>query len=203
MGDDYCHVIWPSGDIYVIGPVYACFLEKLKMNMRTLVIYSSVDGQTLKIVKRIAALIKGDCTLVNVDQHTEIDFSQYDRVLIGASIRYGNFRRNLLDFVNKYKVQLDLLPSAFFLVCLTARKPEKATPENNLYMTKFERLSQWQPRLKGVFAGALLYSRYNWWQTLIIQLIMKITGGSTDKSRDIELTDWSKVEHFSREFSAL
>jgi len=34
--------------------------------------------------------------------------------------------------------------------------------------------------------GALLYSKYNWWQTLIIQLIMKITGGSTDKAQDIE-----------------
>lgn len=173
------------------------------MTTRTLIIYSSVDGQTLKIVKRMMALMEGEKTLYNVDDNPEIDFSQYDKVLVGASIRYGNFRRNLLDFVNKHKVQLDLLPSAFFLVCLTARKPEKATPENNLYMAKFERLSQWQPRLKGVFAGALLYSRYNWWQTLIIQLIMKITGGSTDKNSDIELTDWSKVELFSRAFSAL
>ena len=70
-------------------------------------------------------------------------------------------------------------------------------------MAKFDQLSQWHPRLKGVFAGALLYSRYNWWQTLLIQLIMKMTGGSTDKSKDIELTDWSKVEAFSNDFSAL
>ena len=173
------------------------------MTTRTLVIYSSVDGQTLKIVKRITALMEGEISLLNVDEHLEIDFSQYDKVLIGASIRYGNFRRNLLDFVNKHKIQLDLLPNAFFLVCLTARKPEKANPANNAYMAKFDQLSQWQPRLKGVFAGALLYSRYNWWQTLIIQLIMKITGGSTDTKEDIELTDWSKVDLFSKDFSAL
>ena len=173
------------------------------MTTRTLVIYSSVDGQTLKIVERITALMEGECTLVNVDEHLKIDFSQYDKVLIGASIRYGNFRRNLLDFVNKHKTELNLLPNAFFLVCLTARKPEKANPENNAYMAKFDQLCQWQPRLKGVFAGALLYSRYNWWQTLIIQLIMKITGGSTDKKEDIELTDWSKVALFSKHFSAL
>lgn len=173
------------------------------MTTRTLVIYSSVDGQTLKIIKRINALMEGEKTLLNVDEQLEIDFSQYDKVLIGASIRYGNFRRNLLDFVNQHKTELDLLPSAFFLVCLTARKPEKADPANNAYMVKFARLSQWQPRLQGVFAGALLYSRYNWWQTLIIQLIMKITGGSTDTKKDMELTDWSKVESFSEDFSAL
>jgi menaquinone-dependent protoporphyrinogen oxidase len=173
------------------------------MTTRTLVIYSSVDGQTLKIIKKITALQGGDCTLVNIDKQPQIDFSQYDKVLIGASIRYGNLRRNVFDFINKHKVQLDLLPNAFFLVCLTARKPDKSTPETNTYMAKFERLSQWQPRLKGVFAGALLYSHYNWWQILIIQLIMKITGGSTDKQKDIELTDWSAVERFSKYFSAL
>jgi menaquinone-dependent protoporphyrinogen oxidase len=173
------------------------------MTTRTLVIYSSVDGQTLKIINKMTALLDGEFTLMNIDEQQECDFSQYDKVLVGASIRYGNLRRSLIDFVNQHKVQLNLLPNAFFLVCLTARKPEKAIPENNVYMAKFERLSQWQPCLKGVFAGALLYSRYNWWQTLIIQLIMKITGGSTDKSTDIELTNWSDVERFSKDFSAL
>jgi menaquinone-dependent protoporphyrinogen oxidase len=173
------------------------------MAMKTLVLYSSVDGQTLKIIKRIMGGIEGEVTLMNIDDNPEVDFSVYNKVLIGASIRYGNFRKNLLDFVNQHKTQLDALPSAFFLVCLTARKPEKASPANNAYMAKFDRLSQWHPRLKGVFAGALLYSRYNWWQTLLIQLIMKITGGSTDTSKDIELTDWSKVDAFSQDFSAL
>lgn len=173
------------------------------MTTKTLVLYSSVDGQTLKIIARITASLAGEITLFNVDQALHIDFSQYDKVLIGASIRYGNLRKNLLQFVNKHKVELDLLPNAFFLVCLTARKPEKANPANNTYMAKFDRLSLWQPRLKGVFAGALLYSRYNWWQTLIIQLIMKITGGSTDTAVDIELTDWSKVDLFSKDFGAL
>lgn len=173
------------------------------MSIKTLILYSSVDGQTLKIINRIIELIEGEATLINIDDNPEVDFSLYDKVLIGGSIRYGNFRKNLLDFVNQHKAQLDSLPNAFFLVCLTARKPEKSTPDNNAYMAKFDQLSQWQPRLKGVFAGALLYSRYNWWQTLLIQLIMKMTGGSTDSSQDIELTDWSKVETFSQDFSAL
>lgn len=173
------------------------------MSVKTLVLYSSVDGQTLKIIERITALIEGENTIINIDDSSQIDFTGYDKVLIGASVRYGNFRKNLLTFINNNKQQLDSLPNAFFVVCLTARKPEKANPANNAYMAKFDQLSQWHPRLKGVFAGALLYSRYNWWQTLLIQLIMKMTGGSTDKSKDIELTDWSKVEAFSNDFSAL
>tara|TARA_R110001583_G_scaffold7720_9_gene37917 strand:- start:1341 stop:1862 length:522 start_codon:yes stop_codon:yes gene_type:complete len=173
------------------------------MSKKILVLYSSVDGQTLKIINHISGLIEGELAIFDIDQQPEIDFSQYSKVLVGASIRYGNFRKNLFKYINQHKAQLDALPNAFFVVCLTARKPEKSIPENNTYMLKFDQLSPWQPRLKGVFAGALLYSKYNWWQTLIIQLIMKITGGSTDKSQDIELTDWSKVNVFSKDFSAL
>ena len=169
----------------------------------TLVLYSSVDGQTLKIINHIKQSIIGEVTVLNIDENPHIDFSLYQKVLVGASIRYGNFRPNMLQFVNEHKQQLDTLANAFFVVCLTARKPEKAIPENNAYMKKFDQLSEWQPQLKGVFAGALLYSRYNWWQTLLIQLIMKMTGGSTDKTQDLELTDWQKVDIFSKDFSAL
>ncbi|MDN2664070.1 menaquinone-dependent protoporphyrinogen IX dehydrogenase [Psychromonas sp. 14N.309.X.WAT.B.A12] len=169
----------------------------------TLILYSSVDGQTLKIINRIKQSIEGEVTVINVDDKLEIDFTLYNKVLVGASIRYGNFRKNMINFVNQHKQQLDALPNAFFVVCLTARKPEKAVPENNAYMKKFEQLSAWQPQHKAVFAGALLYSRYNWWQTLLIQLIMKMTGGSTDKTQDMELTDWQKVEQFGEHFNRL
>lgn len=172
-------------------------------NNHVLVLYSSVDGQTLKIIDRIKQKITGEVTVVNIDDNQHIDFNAYQKVLIGASVRYGNFRPNMIKFVNQHKTQLDSLSNAFFAVCLTARKPEKAVPENNAYMKKFEQLSQWKPQLRGVFAGALLYSRYNWWQTLLIQLIMKMTGGSTDKTKDMELTDWQKVELFSVQFDQL
>lgn len=173
------------------------------MTVKILVLYSSVDGQTLKILNKISEQVEGELVLFDIDNNPDIDFSQYDKVLVAASVRYGNFRKSVVNYVNQHKAQLDLLPNAFFLVCLTARKPEKSSPDTNAYMAKFDQLSQWQPRLKGVFAGALLYSRYNWWQTLIIQFIMKMTGGSTDTSEDIELTDWDKVSLFSKDFTAL
>lgn len=178
-------------------------MAKLTEQSKVVVLYSSVDGQTLKIINHIKQSINAQVTVLNVDDDPQVDFTKYDKVLIGASIRYGKLRANMIDFVNRHKADLDKIPNAFFLVCLTARKPEKANPANNTYMKKFDQLSSWQPRLKGVFAGALLYSRYNWWQTLLIQLIMKITGGSTDKSKDMELTDWQKVDAFSRDFCSL
>ncbi|MGJ8580813.1 MAG: menaquinone-dependent protoporphyrinogen IX dehydrogenase [Psychromonas sp.] len=178
-------------------------MSTIPVPTNTLIIYSSVDGQTLKIINHIKLSIEDNVTIVNIDDNPNIDFTLYNKVLVGASVRYGNFRKNMINFVNQYKQQLDALENAFFVVCLTARKPEKAIPENNAYMKKFEQLSTWQPQHKAVFAGALLYSRYNWWQTLLIQLIMKMTGGSTDKTQDMELTDWQKVEAFAARFNRL
>jgi menaquinone-dependent protoporphyrinogen oxidase len=170
---------------------------------KTLALYSSVEGQTIKIINEIISNLEEDVILHDINSKQVVDLSQFDKVLIGASIRYGNLRKNMMAFMEKHQRELDNVPNAFFLVCLTARKPEKAVPENNAYMKKFDRLSPWQPQLKAVFAGALLYSRYNWWQTLLIQMIMKMTGGSTDTSLDIELTNWEDVQRFAKQFSAL
>ena len=85
-------------------------------------------------------LIEDDVIMFDIDDKPDIDFSQYDKVLIGASIRYGNFRKNMINYINTHKAQLDKLPNAFFVVCLTARKPEKSLPENNAYMAKFNQL---------------------------------------------------------------
>ncbi|WP_411993607.1 menaquinone-dependent protoporphyrinogen IX dehydrogenase [Agarivorans sp. DSG3-1] len=175
--------------------------------MKLLVLYSSCEGQTLKIAKHIVA--KQADTIESADYFNieegkqTLQLEGYDKVLIGASIRYGKFRPQLFALLSEYQQQLAKLPVAFFGVCLTARKPEKSTPETSVYMKKLNQTAAWTPKLQAVFAGALLYSRYTWWQALLIQLIMKMTGGSTDKSQDIELTDWNKVDEFATEFANL
>ena len=90
--------------------------------------------------------------------------------------------------------------AAFISVNLVARKPQKNTPETNLYTRKWLLQSPWTPRQVIVVAGALRYSQYNWWQKRIIQLIMWMTGGSTDTKQDVEFTNWSDVQKFAEQF---
>lgn len=168
---------------------------------KLLVLYSSRNGQTQKIIGAMADEFAG-YEVETVDLHTlpRKNLSKYDKVLIGASVRYGRFHHSVYSFIYGHSEQLEVADAAFFCVCLTARKPEKATAKNNAYVKKFLARSPWRPKSIGIFAGALKYSEYNWWQIRIIQLIMKITGGSTDTSQDIEFTDWAKVKAFAREF---
>jgi menaquinone-dependent protoporphyrinogen oxidase len=168
----------------------------------TLIIYSTTDGQTKKICDALVKQLDetGEMVrLISLEQQHQIEWSQVDKVYIGASIRYGHFNKALQTFIAKHQEQLESRPNGFFCVNLTARKPLKNTPKTNAYMVKFIKNSPWQPQLQAVFAGALLYSKYCWNDRIVIQFIMWLTGGVTDTSQDIEYTDWDKVSQFGTE----
>ncbi|WP_350306661.1 menaquinone-dependent protoporphyrinogen IX dehydrogenase [Photorhabdus viridis] len=171
--------------------------------MNCLLLYSSRDGQTKKIITYIAENLHRAgqiCDLRDLAIAETIDLKSYDKVMIGASIRYGHFSSALKKFSICHQQQLNKMPTAFFGVNLTARKPEKRTPETNVYVRKFLLNTPWQPDLCGVFAGALLYPRYRWFDRVMVKLIMKMTGGETDTTKEIEYTDWQQVDHFADDF---
>ncbi|MBI6549797.1 menaquinone-dependent protoporphyrinogen IX dehydrogenase [Xenorhabdus lircayensis] len=171
--------------------------------MSYLLLYSTQDGQTKKIIICIAENLRRagiECDLRDLATVKQINLMPYQKVMIGASIRYGHFNSVLHKFITRHQQQLNQMPTAFFGVNLTARKPEKRTPETNAYVRKFLIKSPWQPDLCGVFAGALLYPRYRWLDRIMIQLIMRMTGGETDTTKEIEYTDWEQVDYFSEAF---
>ena len=173
--------------------------------MKALILYSSRDGQTHAISSYIASELKEQCSCDVIDlAHAEhVDLKSYDQVMIGASIRYGHFNAVLDKFVKKHAETLNQMPSAFFGVNLTARKPEKRSPQTNAYVRKFLLSSPWEPAICGVFAGALRYPRYRWFDKVMIQLIMRMTGGETDTSKEVEYTDWQQVAKFAEDFGLI
>ncbi|AGJ88212.1 protoporphyrinogen oxidase [Raoultella ornithinolytica] len=174
--------------------------------MKTLILFSTRDGQTREIASFLATELKElgiDADTVNLNRTEEVEWRHYDRVVIGASIRYGHFHPALDRFVKKHLQSLNALPGAFFSVNLVARKPEKRTPQTNSYTRKFLLNSPWQPQRSAVFAGALRYPRYSWYDRVMIRLIMKMTGGETDTSKEVVYTDWKQVANFAREVAQM
>lgn len=169
--------------------------------MKTLIIYSTHDGQTKKIAEFIAQQIHAE--VISLEQSAVKNLDDFERIIIGASIRYGHFNKALYKFIEKQTALLNQKTTAFFGVNLTARKAEKNTSETNVYVRKFLQRISWQPTLSTVFAGALFYPRYNFFDRTMIRFIMKITGGETDPSAEIEYTDWDKVASFAAEFAEL
>lgn len=174
--------------------------------MQTLIIYSTIDGQTLEICRKIKLLAEQageQVSLVTLEQAEALSLADFDKVLIGASIRYGKHRPDLYQFVNRNHAVLDCKINGFFTVNVVARKPLKNTPETNPYMQKFLKLSLWQPQQLAVFAGKIDYPKYGLFDRTMIRFIMWMTKGPTDLKGTFEFTDWGKVEAFGTHFSKL
>lgn len=163
------------------------------------ILYSTVDGQTLKICNVIKDVLveKGnDVELFSIESF-EKKVTDFDKFVIGASIRYGKHNSKIIEFINQNKEALEKSNNAFFSVNLVARKPEKATPETNPYFIKFLQKMNWTPKNSAVFAGKLDYQKYPFTDRLMIRFIMWITKGPTDPKTKIEYTNWDEVKKFA------
>ena len=127
-----------------------------------------------------------------------VDPESFDKIVIGASIRYGKHRRQVHEFIGKNRQCLESRPSAFFSVNVVARKPGKDEAENNPYVQKFLKQIAWRPQNLAVFAGKIDYQRYGFWDRQVIRFIMWMTNGPTDLNSVVDFTDWNKVDEFGR-----
>ena len=107
--------------------------------MKSLIIYSSTDGQTKKICEVIRENFnnKEFVEILPLEDAFHLNINNYDQIILGASIRYGNYKSNLFKFI-KYNIKiLETKKNAFFSVNVVARKNEKNTPDTNPYIKNF------------------------------------------------------------------
>ena len=173
---------------------------------RILIVYSTTDGHTLRICETLRQTIEAQghaVTLNPVAQADTQDPAAFDKIVIGASIRYGHHHPAVHDFIRQHRHTLDRKPNAFFSVNIVARKPEKNTPATNPYLRKFLKRIDWQPQHLAVFAGKLDYPRYGVLDRHMIRLIMWMTHGPTDPTSVVDFTDWQSVRDFGNIISTM
>jgi menaquinone-dependent protoporphyrinogen oxidase len=173
---------------------------------KILFLYSTTDGHTRTICSRLKAAVERDgheAVLHSIVEEPTPDLGAFDKIVVGASIRYGKHKPHLFEFVERHRAVLDARPNAFFTVNVVARKPEKNSPDTNPYMRKFLAASSWQPKRLAVFAGRIDYPRLGVLDRTVIRFIMWLTKGPTDPSAVVEFTDWARVDAFGRTLSEL
>ena len=174
--------------------------------MRVLVLNSSRFGHTARIAERVAQRLRAaghDVAVEPLGPGRRVEVRTSDAVILGASIRYGHFAREVWRFASRNARVLEAMPNAFFGVNLVAAKPGKDRVETNAYMRKFSERSPWRPGLVEVFAGELDYPAYNPVDRRLIQMIMRRTGKPTDPTFHGIYTDWERVDRFADEVAAL
>jgi menaquinone-dependent protoporphyrinogen oxidase len=166
---------------------------------RIAVVYSTVDGHTIEIcnrLKEVAAASGHEGELLELTPESSLDLDSFDRIVIGASIRYGKHRPEVVTFIESHQALLEGKHAAFFSVNAVARKPEKRDPETNPYVRKFFSTLSWQPSVVGVFGGRIDYSLYGFVDRTMIRFIMWMTKGPTDLNTKVDFTDWDAVKRF-------
>lgn len=173
---------------------------------KILILYSTVDGHTRQICERLQEIVGQEGHEVVVEMLADMSAEQldaFDKVVIGASIRYGKHRPQVTEFMNAHRQTLDAKPNAFFTVNAVARKPEKNRPETNPYLQKFLKQLTWTPAELDVFAGKIEYRKYGFVDKQMIRFIMWITKGPTDPDAVVEFTDWGRVEEFGKRIATM
>ena len=112
---------------------------------KAVMIYSTTDGQTKRICEFLIQKLKAqiDIDLFSIEEADQVKLNLYDKIIIGASIRYGKHSPNLYKFIEKNIEILKANFTAFFTVNVVARKEGKNTPDTNPYMKKFLQLTNW------------------------------------------------------------
>lgn len=172
---------------------------------RTLLLYSTNYGLSQKICERIQAKLVacGQAAEVRPLVGHGVDPAAYDAIVIGASIKHGKHHPSVLEFIRAHQGLLQAKPSALFSVNLVARKPAKNTPQTNPYLKRLLARSPWQPKLAGVFAGELDYSRYGPIDKHMMRFVMWINKGPTDFNTKVQFTNWDEVERFAGQVAKL
>ena len=171
-----------------------------------LIVYSTTDGHTLKICHVLQQVIEQQehqVQLVSINDAAHADLMLFDKIVIGASIRYGKHSPQIYQFIKKNQHLLESKANAFFSVNLVARKPDKNQPDTNPYVRKFLKQISWNPKEVAVLAGKIDYPRYSTFDRQIIRAIMWITNGPTDPETVVEYTDWEQVKAFGELISRL
>ena len=173
--------------------------------MEDLIIYSSTDGQTKKICETIKyhLALNERIKIIPLNEVNKVNLEKVEKIIIGASIRYGRHNKKVQNFVIKNKDILESKKTAFFSVNVVARKKEKSTPETNPYVKKFLAKTKWKPNKVAVFGGKVDYPNYNFINRNVIRFIMMITNGPTNTENSYEFTNWEMVKKFALELKMM
>lgn len=188
-----------------LGLIFCC--RTVTTNMPSIVtIYGTGEGQTEKVADRIVDELGArghEVTGINVrDVSADFDLTDFDAVLVGASIHMGRHQKAVRKFVTARREELMTMPTGFFQVSAASGEGNEAGEAEAMgYLDEFIEDTAWRPDRIGLFGGALRFSEYGFLVRGIMKRIAKKKHPELDTSRNIELTDWDEVESFAEAFA--
>jgi menaquinone-dependent protoporphyrinogen oxidase len=174
--------------------------------MRILIVYATTEGHTRKLATFAAErLIRAghEVRICDAAYPDLCDLAGCQAALLIASVHLGRYQDSLITFARANHDALNLMPSAFVSVSLSAAgdNPSDLAGLRNC-MERLERDTCWRPGNVHQAAGAMLFSAYGILTRLAIKYIARRRGKIVKTSQDCDLTDYAAFGAFIDRFAA-
>ncbi len=179
---------------------------------KVLIVYGTRYGSTEGTSEKIAEILKEN--EINVDIYNlkatpkkEIpNINNYNGVIIGSSIKIGQWTKDVKEFVSNQKESLNSFKGklGFFVSSGYAALPdmyEKVKTEytkDALVKLGVEKLDHFD-----AFGGLMDFtknSRMSWLEKKLLKMVGKQTGQKEDPKEYNDLRDWKQIEEFANGF---
>lgn len=171
-----------------------------------MIVYATTEGHTRDIAEflRDEAEKEGLVAALFDATVTPPDPDEYDSVIIASSMHAGKYQLSIQDYVRANHNTLNNMKSLFMSVSLAAAADEpESWQELKEQTSQFLIETGWKPDIIEYVAGALLYTRYDFFKRFTMRLIQKRSGGDIDTSTDHVYTDWDQVRGVLPKIKAL
>ena len=165
--------------------------------MKILILYSSSEGQTQKIARKVADhLLEGSHSveLVQVSDAGGIELDRFDRVILAASIHVGSYQEEFSEFIAGHVNDLRNSSTLFLSVSLAAAGHDAEDWRGlDLILQDLEAATGWTPGKVEQIAGAYRPSQYDIFRRYVMRRIIREKDPEADTKADKEYTDWNSL----------
>ena len=178
-----------------------------------LVLYSSREGQTRKVVAHVIEYltVRGkEARIDDVENPLESpNAAGYRAVILAASVHLGEHAHRMIGFVRKHRSELADLPTAMLAVSLAAgaegagqdlSQHVRSGAEIAKATRDFLERTDFEPTRILPVAGAVLYTQEGRFVRFVMQRIGRDSGLDPCGHRDVEQTAWNRLDRFVDEF---
>jgi menaquinone-dependent protoporphyrinogen oxidase len=165
------------------------------MANKVLVVYGSKHGATKEIAEKIGEVLKGEGATVDIFSADNVkNAADYQGFVIGSSVYFGQWRKEVKDFISANEKTLSACPVWFF--CSGPTGPGDPVKQMGGWVVSpglkpvIERI---KPRDTAVFHGNADVSKMSWTEKLVLKGVKSGIG---------DLRDWGMITEWAKKAAA-
>ena len=180
---------------------------------KVLIFYGTRYGATEGVAGRMAEIFRENGNQAEVFNLKDLpedkvpDFSNYDGIMIGSSIKIGQWTKDVKKFVGNHADELNKFrgKKGFYVCAGYASNPETYERVKTEYtIDACQKLGVKKLDLYDAFGGLMDFtetSRMGWLEKRILKVAGQATTGEKAQDGYHDLRDWDQIEKFTLEFN--